>query len=56
MNGQHDTRPEGSQSAAAPQGFQMFKEHIAAMKRGSRLLGGEREKIDERSISDFQEE
>lgn len=51
MNEQHDTRPEGSQLHTVPQGFQMFKDHIAAMKQGSRLLGGGQEKIGQQEAS-----
>ena len=51
MNEQHDARPEGSQLHTIPQGFQMFKDHIAAMKQGSKLLGGERESVDQRGVS-----
>ena len=55
MSEQHDTRQEGGQIHSAPQGLQMFKNHIAAMKRGSWLLGGEREEIDEQSQSGLED-
>ena len=51
MNEQHNTRMKGSQPYASAQGFQMFKDHIAAMKRGSKLLGGEREKTEQEGVS-----
>ena len=52
MNGQHDTHPDGDSLHTAPQGFEMFKNHIAAMRNGSWLLGGEREKTqDEGTLS-----
>ena len=51
MREQRETYVDGSQAQAVPQGFQMFKDHIAAMKRGSKLLGGEREKTDQQSPS-----
>ena len=51
MNEQHDVRQTGDQVHTIPQGLQMFKDHIAAMKQGSKLLGGERESVDQRGVS-----
>ena len=46
MNEQQDAHLAGSQLHTVPQGVQMFKDHIAAMKHGSKLLGGDREKTE----------
>lgn len=42
MNEQNGTVQKQSTSGAPARGILMFKDHIAAMKVGSKLLGGER--------------
>ena len=51
MNEQHDANVSRDQVHTASQGLRMFKEHVAAMKRGPRLLGGERETVEQRGVS-----
>ena len=51
MNEQHDANVSRDQIHTASQGLRMFKEHVAAMKRGPRLLGGERETVEQRGVS-----
>ncbi len=46
MNKQHDAHQEGDRIHTPSQGVQMFKDHIDAMRHGSWLLGGEREKTE----------
>ena len=43
MNEQHGTVFETGAASTAERGFLMFKNHVAAMKSGSKLLRGERE-------------
>ena len=43
MNEQHGTVQGQSTSTNLERGILMFKDHVAAMRSGSKLLGGERE-------------
>ena len=43
MNEQHGTVQRTSTQYTPARGILMFKDHVAAMKNGSKLLGGERE-------------
>lgn len=43
MNEQQGTVQRTSTAHTTARGIMMFKDHVAAMKSGSKLLGGERE-------------